>query len=151
MVANGSEPREILLDPMIAGSRGADGCEFDREVDRECSPRVDNLVVMGSVDEPARNSAAIADATGAASTFRFGEQNPFRKMVATMTAIAKAETTVATEAGTGGVRGRMTEPPPSVMAVGEMLRMGVGGRSSSCDRGGGSSNSLWLSLFVRVG
>ena len=71
MVANGSEPREILLDPMIAGSRGADGCEFDREVDRECSPRVDNLVVMGSVDEPARNSAAIADATGAAATFRF--------------------------------------------------------------------------------
>ena len=34
MVANGSEPREILLDPMIAGSRGADGCEFDLEVDR---------------------------------------------------------------------------------------------------------------------
>ena len=37
MVANGSEPREILLDPMIAGSRGADGCEFDLEVDLECS------------------------------------------------------------------------------------------------------------------
>ena len=81
MVANGSEPREILLDPMIACSRGADGCEFDREVDRECSPRVDSLDMVGSVDEPARNSAAIADATGAASTFRFGEQNPFRKMV----------------------------------------------------------------------
>ena len=48
MVANGSEPREILLDPMIAGSRGADGCEFDREVDRECSPRVDSLDMMGS-------------------------------------------------------------------------------------------------------
>ena len=71
MVANGSEPREILLDPMIAGSRGADGCEFDREVDRECSPRVDSLDMMGSVDEPARNSAAIADATGEAATFRF--------------------------------------------------------------------------------
>ena len=74
MVANGSEPREILLDPMIAGSRGTDGCVFDREVDRECSPRVDSLDMMGSVDEPARNSAAIADATGAASTFRFGER-----------------------------------------------------------------------------
>ena len=78
MVANGSEPREILLDPMVAGSRGADGCEFDREVDRECSPRVegadgcefdrevdrecsprvDSLDMMGSVDEPVRNSAA---------------------------------------------------------------------------------------------
>ena len=76
MVANGSEPREILLDPMIAGSRGADGCEFDREVDRECSPRVDSLDRMGLVEEPARNSAAIAGATGAAATFRFGEQNP---------------------------------------------------------------------------
>ena len=123
MVANGSEPREILLDPMIAGSRGTDGCVFDREVDRECSPRVDSLDMMGSVDEPARNSAAIADATGEAATFRFGEQNPFRKMVTTMTAVAKAETTVATEAETGGVRGRMTEPPPSVMTVGEMLRV----------------------------
>ena len=70
MVANGSEPREILLDPMVAGSRGADGCEFDREVDRECSPRVDSLDMMGSVDEPARNSAAIADATGEAVTVR---------------------------------------------------------------------------------
>ena len=29
MVANGSEPREVLLDPMIAGSRDADGCEFE--------------------------------------------------------------------------------------------------------------------------
>ena len=96
MVANGSESREILLDPiMIAGSRGADGCEFDREVDREYSPRVDSLDTMGSVDAPARNSAAIADATGAAATFRFGEQNPFRKMVTTMTAVAKAEKTVA--------------------------------------------------------
>ena len=37
MVANGSEPREILLDPMSAGSRGADGCEFDLAVDREGS------------------------------------------------------------------------------------------------------------------
>ena len=62
MVANGSEPREILLDPMIAGSRGTDGCVFDREVDRECSPRVDSLDMMGSVElveEPAQNSAAI--------------------------------------------------------------------------------------------
>ena len=41
MVANGSEPREILLDPMSAGSRGAGGCEFDLEVDLECSPRVE--------------------------------------------------------------------------------------------------------------
>ena len=49
MVANGSEPREILLDPMIAGSRGTDGCVFDREVDRECSPRVDSLDMMGVV------------------------------------------------------------------------------------------------------
>ena len=79
MVANGSEPREILLDPMIAGSRGTDGCVFDREVDRECSPRVDSLDMMGSVDEPARNSAAIADATGEAATFRFGEQNPLTR------------------------------------------------------------------------
>ena len=78
MVTNGSEPREILLDPVIAGSRGTDGCVFDREVDRECSPRVDSLDMMGSVDEPARNSAAIADATGEAATFTFGEQNPFR-------------------------------------------------------------------------
>ena len=71
MVANGSEPREILLDPMIAGSRGADGCEFDREVDRECSPRVDSLDMMGSVElveEPAQNSAAIACATSEAVT-----------------------------------------------------------------------------------
>ena len=74
MVANGSEPREILLDPMIAGSRGADGCEFDLEVDRECSPRVESLGRMGLVEEPAQNSAAIADKTREASTFRFGEQ-----------------------------------------------------------------------------
>ena len=40
MVANGSEPREILLDPMIAGSRGADGCEFDLAVHRECTQRM---------------------------------------------------------------------------------------------------------------
>ena len=56
MVANGSEPREILLDPMIAGSRGADGCEFDLEVDRECSPRVERLEMidmMGLEEEPA--------------------------------------------------------------------------------------------------
>ena len=75
MVANGSEPREILLDPMIAGSRGADGCEFDLEVDLECSPRVDRLDMidmMGLEDEPAQNSAAIAYATREAATFRFG-------------------------------------------------------------------------------
>ena len=144
MVANGSEPREILSDPMIAGSRGEDGCEFDLEVDRECSPRVERPEVtadmMGLAEEPAQNSAAIADETREAVTFRFGEQNPFRKMVATMTTVAKAGTTVATEAETGGVSGRMTEPPPSVMTVGEMLRMGIGDRSSSCDRGGGSSS-----------
>ena len=66
MVANGSEPREILLDPMIAGSRGADGCEFDLELDLECSPRVKRLEMidmMGLEDEPAQNSAAIAYAT----------------------------------------------------------------------------------------
>ena len=57
MVANGSEPREILLDPMIAGSRGADGCEFDLEVDRECSPRVERLEMMGLAEEPAQISA----------------------------------------------------------------------------------------------
>ena len=66
-------------------------------------------------------------------------------MVTTMTAVAKAETTVATEAETGGVRGRMTEPPPSVMTVGEMLRiMGIGDRSSSCDRGGGMKQRGYL-------
>ena len=70
MVANGSEPREILLDPMIAGSRGADGCEFDLEVDRECSPRVEGRGRMGLVEEPAQNSAAIACATSEAATFR---------------------------------------------------------------------------------
>ena len=63
MVANGSEPREILLDPMIAGSRGADGCEFDLEVDRECSPRVERLELtvdmMGLAEEPVQHSAAI--------------------------------------------------------------------------------------------
>ena len=69
MVANGSEPREILLDPMIAGSRGADGCEFDREVDRECSPRVDSLDMMGSVDEPVRNSAANSRCDGRGDSF----------------------------------------------------------------------------------
>ena len=53
MVANGSEPREILLDPMSAGSRGADGCEFDLEVDRECSPRVERLEMIGLAEEPA--------------------------------------------------------------------------------------------------
>ena len=72
MVANGSEPREILLDPMIAGSRGADGCEFDREVDRECGRRVDSLVMVDSVEEPVRNSAAIADATGEAAVASLG-------------------------------------------------------------------------------
>ena len=54
---------------MIAGSRGTDGCVFDREVDRECSPRVDSLDMMGSVElveEPAQNSAAIACATSEA-------------------------------------------------------------------------------------
>ena len=53
MVANGSEPREILflLDPMIAGSRGADGCEFDLEVDRECSPRVARLEMADLAEE----------------------------------------------------------------------------------------------------
>ena len=77
MVANGSEPREILLDPMIAGSRGEDGCDFDLEVDRECSPRVGGLEVtvdmMGLAEEPAQNSAAIACATSEAVTFRFGD------------------------------------------------------------------------------
>ena len=77
MVANGSEPRETLLDPMMsAGSRGADGFEFDLEVDLECSPRVDRLDMidmMGLEDEPAQNSAAIAYATREAATFRFGE------------------------------------------------------------------------------
>ena len=58
---------------MIAGSRGADGCEFDLEVDRECSPRVERLVMidmMGLEEEPAQNSAAIAYATREAATFR---------------------------------------------------------------------------------
>ena len=85
----------ILPIGMIAGSRGADGCEFDLEVDRECSPRVDSLDMMGSVDEPVRNSAAIVDATGEAATSRFGEQNPFRRFVATaamVTAPAIVET-----------------------------------------------------------
>ena len=29
--------------------------------------------------------------------------------------------------------GRLTKPPPSVMTVGEMLRMGFGDRSRRCD------------------
>ena len=98
MVANGSEPREILLDPMIAGSRGADGCEFDLEVDLECSPRVERLEMidmMGLEDEPAQNSAAIAYASREAATFRFGEQNPFRRFVATE-AMVKAPAIVET-------------------------------------------------------
>ena len=49
MVANGSEPREILLDPMIAGSRGADGCEFDLEVDLEC--RLDLQFMQGKAGQ----------------------------------------------------------------------------------------------------
>ena len=59
MVANGSEPREIsyALDP------GAYGCEFDLEVDRECSPRVERLELtvdmMGLAEEPVQHSAAI--------------------------------------------------------------------------------------------
>ena len=136
MVANGSEPREILLDPMIAGSsRGTDGCVFDREVDRECSPRVDSLDVMGSVElveEPAQNSAAIACATSEAVTFRFGEQNPFRRLVATaamVTAPTIVETGAMVGTGTDGEVGRLAARPPPVLTVGEMLGMEIGGRA----------------------
>ena len=38
----------------IAGSRGADGCEFDLEVNRECSPRVERLEMMGLAEVPGR-------------------------------------------------------------------------------------------------
>ena len=45
----GAEPREILLDPMVAGSRSAGGCEFDLAVDREGSPRVERIEMAGLV------------------------------------------------------------------------------------------------------
>ena len=74
MVANGSgEPREIFSDPMIAGSRGEDGCEFDLEVDLSSLVRSRLLGKLLSID-PQRRDQHFACA-GKVSSFPQSLQN----------------------------------------------------------------------------
>ena len=85
--------------------------------------------MTGLVEEPAQNSAAIACAMSEAATFRFGEQNPFRRLVATaavVTAPAIVETGAMVGTGTDGEIGWLTARPPSVLTVGEMLGTEIG-------------------------
>ena len=74
MVANGSEPREILLDPMIAGSNGANDFAFDLGIGLRGGPSLEGLeMIVEKTDEaekPAQNSAALERATREAATFR---------------------------------------------------------------------------------
>ena len=62
-----SRVRSFWILCMIAGSRGADGCEFDLEVDLECSPRVgrlDMIDMMGFEERETKAATETETSTG---------------------------------------------------------------------------------------